>query len=47
MLLDGATLAAVAFLAMAAAVVGAVGGFGTGFAPFRGGPLHYLSTRKK
>ena len=20
--------------------------FGTGFAPFRGGPLHYLSTRK-
>jgi 3-hydroxyacyl-CoA dehydrogenase/enoyl-CoA hydratase/3-hydroxybutyryl-CoA epimerase len=21
--------------------------FGTGFAPFRGGPLHYLSTRKK
>ncbi|HWA36749.1 MAG TPA: TSUP family transporter [Burkholderiales bacterium] len=30
MLLDGATLAAVAALAMAAAVVGAVGGFGTG-----------------
>lgn len=30
MLLDGGTLAAVAVLAMAAAVVGAVGGFGTG-----------------
>ncbi len=30
MLLDGTTLAAVALLAMAAAVVGAVGGFGTG-----------------
>lgn len=30
MLLDGATLAAIAALAMAAAVVGAVGGFGTG-----------------
>jgi uncharacterized protein len=30
LLLDGATLAAVALLAMAAAVVGAVGGFGTG-----------------
>jgi 3-hydroxyacyl-CoA dehydrogenase/enoyl-CoA hydratase/3-hydroxybutyryl-CoA epimerase len=21
--------------------------FGTGFAPFRGGPLHYLKTKKK
>jgi uncharacterized membrane protein YfcA len=30
LLLDGATLAAIAALAMAAAVVGAVGGFGTG-----------------
>ena len=30
MLLDGPTLAAIALLAMAAAVVGAVGGFGTG-----------------
>jgi uncharacterized membrane protein YfcA len=30
LLLDGATLAAIALLAMAAAVVGAVGGFGTG-----------------
>jgi uncharacterized membrane protein YfcA len=30
LLLDGSTLAAVALLAMAAAVVGAVGGFGTG-----------------
>ena len=30
MLLDGGTLAAIALLAMAAAVVGAVGGFGTG-----------------
>ncbi len=30
MLLDGATLAAIGLLAMAAAVVGAVGGFGTG-----------------
>ena len=30
MLLDGTTLAAVALLAMAAAVIGAVGGFGTG-----------------
>ena len=49
MLLDPTTLAAVAVLAEGivadAELVDAGLIFGTGFAPFRGGPLHYLKSK--